>query len=388
MSGKLNNNTDSASDEPYGGNSSTENIDNFWKNNSEQNNSQNKNKKDSNDKSISDQDHKSEEHSDLESFDDSETQFQDLTDDMSTLSLSEDLEHKPEENSGLESFNDSENLFQDLTDDMNTLSLSEGLEQQDTIDIEEHDFWDDMIIEELEKEAQEPSTKKWITVTNDESKTLNNQESSNTEHFQDQPLNEIEELLVASLTNEISSSVSSPENAHEVTKKSNAANIFVTLNGLDHLIQAITFYKKPSALNINFFAQQAGIIFDQYNAKTVFLKKTNDDKLEEIFSFYDSGNENDPEAYKIWLDYREQHLERLLLTKTPSWIDKNFQTEQQEFVFPFYDGQKFLGLAVALFNGAFAQADARKVEIIIETCRGLYLDPTSIHPKATKKEAS
>ena len=107
-----------------------------------------------------------------------------------------------------------------------------------------------------------------------------------------------------------------------------------------------------------------------------------------MFNSYNSNSEHDPEAYNRWLKYKEQNLEDLLQKKVPTWSDETFQSEKQEFIFPFYDGSKFLGLAITLFDEKFEQVHAAKVEILIETCRGLYLTPLALPSKVSNKEVS
>ena len=60
--------------------------------------------------------------------------------------------------------------------------------------------------------------------------------------------------------------------------------------------------------------------------------------------------------------------------KIPTWSDKTFQEEEMEFVYPYYEGINQMGFAVVQFSHGFQEENCSKVEVLLEVCRGLYLD--------------
>ncbi|CAM9904533.1 unnamed protein product, partial [Chrysoparadoxa australica] len=74
-----------------------------------------------------------------------------------------------------------------------------------------------------------------------------------------------------------------------------------------------------------------------------------------------------------WQSKYEVNLETWKEYKTPSWKDHKFQEENNEFVFPFYEGATLMGLCVFIPNDQFNPTVAESIEAVFEVARGVII---------------
>jgi hypothetical protein len=84
----------------------------------------------------------------------------------------------------------------------------------------------------------------------------------------------------------------------------------------------------------------------------------------------------EPELYlgMPWDEYERQNKENWEAQITPVWKDETFTNELNEFIYPFYDGDKRLGLVVVHTWDSIKNVEqAFYVEVLVESTRGYFL---------------
>ena len=148
-----------------------------------------------------------------------------------------------------------------------------------------------------------------------------------------------------------------------------------------------------------------------YNEKTgkaedilKFLGKTINKELKGITTFFSYDNNanitkeewcghleldyhlDEDEKEEEWKDIKFQRIDAWKVIKLPTWSDNTFQDEKIEFFYPFTEGDARLGFAVVHFMTKFDETEAKKLEVILESARGIYLE--TFHAKGGYGEYS
>lgn len=163
---------------------------------------------------------------------------------------------------------------------------------------------------------------------------------------------------------------------------------------LEYIISILdTYYKKgapPShtlkkITKIAFNKHECDIVFYQfYNNKysklfNGFLHNRVTEPVRESFdqdSHYQEAlmNYNDNKAIydEEWNDIENDHLSFWSSCKIPTWSDPKFESEENNFVFPYYMGQRALGFAVVKPQARVNQENSNFIELLVESARGIY----------------
>ncbi len=70
-----------------------------------------------------------------------------------------------------------------------------------------------------------------------------------------------------------------------------------------------------------------------------------------------------------WKEKWESRLPQWQATQTPTWRDQTFQEEDNEFIFPFYEGVSLLGLAIFTPHTKFDESKSGALEVAMESLR-------------------
>lgn len=79
------------------------------------------------------------------------------------------------------------------------------------------------------------------------------------------------------------------------------------------------------------------------------------------------------QATEEWNNKYGQQLVSWKEYKTPSWKDHTFQQEENEFIFPFYEGATLMGLCVFIPGSEFKPLSAESIEAVFEVARGVII---------------
>lgn len=74
-------------------------------------------------------------------------------------------------------------------------------------------------------------------------------------------------------------------------------------------------------------------------------------------------------------EFEKENFEKWLGTELPHWKDETYQTEINEFIYPYFEEGKFMGCAVSHFReGVKSHEDAAKVELLVMCLKGSIMD--------------
>ena len=74
-----------------------------------------------------------------------------------------------------------------------------------------------------------------------------------------------------------------------------------------------------------------------------------------------------------WEEMYDGQLEEWKEYKTPAWKDHNFQTTENQFIFPYYEGETLMGLCVFIPHNNFNPVNAESIEAVFEVARGVII---------------
>lgn len=162
------------------------------------------------------------------------------------------------------------------------------------------------------------------------------------------------------------------ENLNKVyANKSNGIEFII--NNLS-LLKDIENSKREMEMIVKEFIQNVG---DQLNeicpSKILFLLK--DAKNEKYQVLHDMLDEND---FNL-----EDFTPKALTIRVPKFKDHTLQSYDQEFFYPFYEGEINLGICYLKISHQVSLDQSKFLEMILETCKGAYL--TLYHIKVKKK---
>ena len=148
-------------------------------------------------------------------------------------------------------------------------------------------------------------------------------------------------------------------------------------NGLDTAVKILNFYQQKDTRPEDVYKYIANIIHDEEGGITSFLTMNKDKHIYEdayisILEMESGLDETEKKA--IWTEQKVKNQSRWRELTLPTWSDETFQNKELEFFYPFYEGVSDLGLAVIDFKNGISQEKVKKLEIILETARGLFLE--------------
>lgn len=152
---------------------------------------------------------------------------------------------------------------------------------------------------------------------------------------------------------------------------------------MEKIIDILTVYQDKKMDRLEVFKRSAQTIFELKNGLTAFLSYNEDKKeYEDLFISYvqDFNTDKTNRGEEFWKTMRHEKLKTWSGVKLPSWSDEWFtgNARDAEFIYPVLEGTSILGLIVIHFtfkeNEQISEADSKKIEIFIESTRGVYLE--------------
>lgn len=158
-------------------------------------------------------------------------------------------------------------------------------------------------------------------------------------------------------------------------KESKTQVFHPTPQGLDEAVKVMNLYHNKSLKKEDIFAFIANSLLDRFNGHTFFF--TMNPETSEFINSYSllSNTEGvDQELLEKWPALKEENYNEWLEMNLPKWQDEKMITEDNVFFYPIYEGANKLGFAVVMFNKLIEKEQAKSIEIILETVRGIVLD--------------
>lgn len=145
--------------------------------------------------------------------------------------------------------------------------------------------------------------------------------------------------------------------------------------GLDIAVKTMNLYHNKSLKKEDIFSFIAESLLSIYGGHTFFFTMDNSKKeFVNSFTFKNDHENVDKDTIARWPDIKDENYSDWIEANLPKWHDEKFITEDNIFFYPIYEGANKLGFAVVLFNKLFKQENAKSIEIILETARGIVLD--------------
>lgn len=154
--------------------------------------------------------------------------------------------------------------------------------------------------------------------------------------------------------------------------------------GIDISIRTLSLYmnNETTLEEVNKFVGRS--IYETFQGKTVFYKKNYEDQKNGEYLLIQNGfinptlDENNNSAKEAelkedWKEIVDEYYGKWLDAKLPTWSDETFQEQDIQFVFPYFEAGECIGFGVVLFEDGFNQDLCASVEMVMEVCRGVFL---------------
>lgn len=145
--------------------------------------------------------------------------------------------------------------------------------------------------------------------------------------------------------------------------------------GLEHAMYIRSLYSDKRKSAEDCFEYITTTIHKELNGETKFFlfnkkaKKLNDLYFHETYLIKEH-----PEILEDWAELEKEYLDKWQEIPIQKWSDETFQEKEIQFVYPYYEGILQMGMAVIIFKEGFLGEKASKAEILLESCRGIYLE--------------
>ncbi|EQC43808.1 hypothetical protein M900_1165 [Bacteriovorax sp. Seq25_V] len=139
-------------------------------------------------------------------------------------------------------------------------------------------------------------------------------------------------------------------------------------NGIEIAIKVLNLYSDKNLNKEDLFKFITDSIKNKYQGYSTFysLNKANG-KFEKIYQ----SKENVLEKIT---DKEETHKDEWDLMNLPKWENEKFNTEENLFFFPIYEGANKLGYITCYFENSPKEDISKSIEVIFETTRGIFLE--------------
>ncbi len=145
--------------------------------------------------------------------------------------------------------------------------------------------------------------------------------------------------------------------------------------GLDEAVRVMNLYHNKSLKKEDIFSYIANALLDRFGGHTFFFSINADNgELFNSFALNETNENVDNEVMEKWAQVKEENYSDWLEMNLPIWTDEKLITDDNIFFYPIYEGANKLGFAVVLFNKLIERDQAKSVEIILETVRGIVLE--------------
>lgn len=160
--------------------------------------------------------------------------------------------------------------------------------------------------------------------------------------------------------------------------------------GLEWAINVLNLYEKKKTKENEVFDYISKIIYENLKGMSSFYLIDNEKKTSLNYHLW---NNFDLELVETFNNLKTNEIEKWEKTQIPTWSDPTFMNESPTLIFPYFEGLKHIGYSVVYFNQKILETDSHKIEVLMETARGLYLEKLresggqgSYNKKSTEKE--
>jgi len=176
------------------------------------------------------------------------------------------------------------------------------------------------------------------------------------------------------------------EAQEEAKRKEEEAKIIIyepDSKSVEKIIEMLVIYQDKKMDRFEVFKRCSQAVFEFKNGLVSFLSYNQDKKeFEDLYishiQEFNTDKQNRGEEH--WQQLRSERIKIWAETKTAKWSDEWFSgsARDAEFISPVIEGKNILGIVVANFafkeDQHLSEIDARRVEVFIESTRGVFLE--------------
>lgn len=145
----------------------------------------------------------------------------------------------------------------------------------------------------------------------------------------------------------------------------------INVNGIDTVINIMSLYinhaTEDKILNTIIKnlkkIQNPTISFYMYNSESKSFQE----------KYYSKRLDDSHLSNELWKEKEKNEIKQWLNTRIPTWSDEKFINDENQFIFPYFEASTQLGFTVLHWNENIAIELAQRIEIILESARGLFL---------------
>ena len=148
--------------------------------------------------------------------------------------------------------------------------------------------------------------------------------------------------------------------------------------GLEYIINLLKLYEDPEVNEEQILDYISKVTDSETNGHLIFFIYDNrKGDFFEIFNSFVEKENPDPVRSELWSEIRRDNIKTWKETQLPTWKDPKFLTPENIFYYPYFDGQNRLGFTIGIFNNGVDESNSKKVEVFMESARGIFLDFSS-----------
>ena len=148
--------------------------------------------------------------------------------------------------------------------------------------------------------------------------------------------------------------------------------------GLEYIINLLKLYEDPEVDEEQILDYISKVADSEVHAHLIFFiydnRKSN---FFEIFNSFVEKENPDVVRSELWSEIKRENINSWKETQLPTWKDPKFLSPENIFYYPYFDGPNRLGFTIGVFNNGVEESKSKKVEVFMESARGIFLDFSS-----------
>ncbi|MEC7182580.1 MAG: hypothetical protein VXW15_07700, partial [Bdellovibrionota bacterium] len=148
--------------------------------------------------------------------------------------------------------------------------------------------------------------------------------------------------------------------------------------GFEYIINLLKLYEDPEVDEDQILDYISKVTDSEINAHLIFFIYDNrKGDFFEIFNSFVEKENPDPLRSELWMEVKRENIKTWKETQLPTWKDPKFLNQENIFYYPYFDGPNRLGFTIGIFNNGIDETNSKKIEVFMESARGVFLDFSS-----------
>ncbi len=157
--------------------------------------------------------------------------------------------------------------------------------------------------------------------------------------------------------------------------------IIADSKAIEHVVAIYSMYENKKINTNDIFDYCSQVIFKQFKGITnFFIYQDKSKTFTESYLGHKYLNilEDMETLEEQWIDIKKGKFEIWKEAKLPTWSDLTFENESTYFIYPYFEGDQIMGFSTVSFSSKFDENNCRKVELLLESMRGIFLEQTHL----------